>query len=409
MFWSSEQINQIHIELTNVCNAACPVCLRFYRNSPLLRPDLTLGQITLEKFQQYFPSEILKQCRLALFCGVHGDPSVARDTLEIFQYIANSSENIIVRMNTNGGARKPEWWYELGKLFASRADKEWHVTFSIDGLQDTNHLYRRKVVWEDLMANATAFISAGGKAYWDFLIFKHNEHQIDEAMQLSKSMGFQEFVPKKAVGVDDGVNLIPMPAVNAEGQVDYWIEAPVRPENRNLENPQGQLPPYEKTFKPDQYKDLKARKANEYNYSKLVSDFYRNRRKKDKAVGADSCQINCKSKIGPQAKEIFVDNFGRVFPCCYVGSQLNAVFTDDPALQLHHHMEEYGWEHFDLNKSSLKEILAAGHLDRLFADSWAKPSMLEGRLEYCVNMCGKVSGIDKIFTHHLNNKEKKSN
>ena len=43
------------------------------------------------------------------------------------------------------------------------------------------------------MANAKAFIEAGGKARWKMIVFKHNEHQIDEAKLLAKDMGFWEF------------------------------------------------------------------------------------------------------------------------------------------------------------------------------------------------------------------------
>ena len=63
--------------------------------------------------------------------------------------------------------------------------------FSIDGLKNTNELYRRKLEWEKLMRNASAFIEAGGVAYWDMLVFKHNEHQIEEVRQLAKNMGFK--------------------------------------------------------------------------------------------------------------------------------------------------------------------------------------------------------------------------
>ena len=109
--------------------------------------------------------------------------------LEIYQYI-RSCGNAHLCLNTNGGARNTDFWKELGKLKVE-------VTFSIDGLADTNHLYRRNVKWEKLMSNVNAFISAGGYAKWDFLIFKHNKHQINEAEEFSKKLGFKEFQTKE--------------------------------------------------------------------------------------------------------------------------------------------------------------------------------------------------------------------
>jgi MoaA/NifB/PqqE/SkfB family radical SAM enzyme len=67
------------------------------------------------------------------------------------------------------------------------------VTFAIDGLEDTNHLYRRNVKWSKLMENVCGFIDAGGNAGWAMLIFKHNESQIEQCRLLSKELGFNSF------------------------------------------------------------------------------------------------------------------------------------------------------------------------------------------------------------------------
>ena len=116
-FWNKEELSQMHIELTNACNAACPMCVRFHNNSPLTRPDLEIGQITVDKFKKYFPPNIIQKCNLILFCGVDGDPCTAKDMYEICEYIDSVSTKTAVRVNTNGGMRKSEWWSKLGKLF----------------------------------------------------------------------------------------------------------------------------------------------------------------------------------------------------------------------------------------------------------------------------------------------------
>ena len=70
-------------------------------------------------------------------------------------------------MNTNAGAKKPEWWRELAKTIGQNG----HVIFSLDGLKDTTYLYRQNVNWDICMDPAEAFINAGGRARWDYLIF----------------------------------------------------------------------------------------------------------------------------------------------------------------------------------------------------------------------------------------------
>jgi MoaA/NifB/PqqE/SkfB family radical SAM enzyme len=412
LFWNTHELKQMHIELTNACNAACPMCVRFYNNSPLSRPDLEIGQITVDKFKKYFPADIVKKCELILFCGVHGDPCVARDLLEICQYIDQVSPRTAVRINTNGGMRRPDWWVELGQLFSKHTRKNsnhWLITFSIDGLEDTNHLYRRNVKWQNLMENVEAFINSGGTAAWDYLIFKHNEHQIDQAKALSEQLGFDEFIPKKALGVDDGINLKPMPVLDKNGKFEYVIEAPADPRNRNLENPQSTQPLRYWEFNLEDYKKLKSQKNTGKNFQEEVATVYEKRILTEDNSRYDSCSIKCKSKTWSGGKEIFVDNFGRVMPCCYIGTHLNGVYSDTRTLQLHKHMNDYGWEHFSLDLHSLEEILTGGHLDRVFADSWTKDSVANGKLSYCADTCGIHSSIDRIFSHEINDKTKQYN
>ena len=57
---------------------------------------------------------------------------------------------------------------------------------------------------------------------------------------MSAELGFYAFVPKKALGVDDNGSLRRMPAVSREGELEYYIDAPVDPNNRNIENPIGE-------------------------------------------------------------------------------------------------------------------------------------------------------------------------
>jgi sulfatase maturation enzyme AslB (radical SAM superfamily) len=89
-------------------------------------------------------------------------------------------------MNTNGSARTVDWWRDIAEVLKPNG----YVIFSIDGLEDTNHLYRRNTNWEKIISNVNAFIEAGGIAHWEYIVFEHNEHQIDIARDLASSLGF---------------------------------------------------------------------------------------------------------------------------------------------------------------------------------------------------------------------------
>jgi sulfatase maturation enzyme AslB (radical SAM superfamily) len=88
---------------------------------------------------------------------------------------------------TNGSMRNTKFWADLARY------QNLSVTFSIDGLEDTNHIYRINSNWHTIMSNAQAYIQAGGQAAWKFIVFQHNEHQIDTARAVSQQMGFKDF------------------------------------------------------------------------------------------------------------------------------------------------------------------------------------------------------------------------
>lgn len=389
------KINHLHIELTNKCNAACPMCMRFHQSSPLPRTDLILSEISLDQFKSWFPPKLLKQLIQILFCGVHGDPILASEVYEITDYIMSSNPKINLQFNTNGGMRNPEWWEKFGKLLSKNPENR--VVWSVDGLEDTNHLYRRNVQWSKLSANFTAYINAGGRAHWDYLIFKHNEHQIEQAKEYAKQIGFKEFIPKKALGVDDGKNLHPMGALNKQGKLEYIIEAPINPKNRNLENPGMNGSPSVNEFSIESYNKMKEEKSaqryHKWKYERIYEVIDETKYEKE-----NNCKIKCKS-LREGVVDIFIDNYGNVLPCCYVGTHLNSTLPYDSTLQLHYEVKKYGLEKFNLNNYSFEEILKSRHLDNVFTDSWSKDSVKNGKMLFCAETCGKVSSIDKIYTH----------
>jgi pyruvate-formate lyase-activating enzyme len=176
----------VHLEPTTNCNAACPQCLR-------TRTEFEPNELSLEDVRKLFTPDVLMQLEKIYMCGNYGDPASARQTLEMYEYFISVNPNLTIGMNTNGGIRYPDWWTRLAKVMNKPND---YVVFSIDGLEDTNHLYRRNVRWSKVIENAKAFIDAGGSAHWDMLVFEHNKHQVDEAHKLAKDMGFNWFRAK---------------------------------------------------------------------------------------------------------------------------------------------------------------------------------------------------------------------
>jgi MoaA/NifB/PqqE/SkfB family radical SAM enzyme len=361
--WSYDSLSSVHIEMSSKCNAACPGCMRFIQNSPIINPDLIQDEITYDMFVKWFPPEVLSKIYGWIMCGNYGDPLACRDLYKILEYISEYSPGSI-QINTNAGLRSPEVYKKIGELFARRRRYNGEtpyraITFSIDGLEDTNHIYRRNVKWKKVWENLMAYIETGAFAKWDFLQFKHNVHQIDEARKIAKQYGI-DFILKNPFGVEKKA----MPVYNKDLKLEYIIEHATD----NGYPPYNPAPPNWVAPMPEPVKE-------------------------------SGC-INCIAKrTGPwpydqkEIVEIFVNTAGQVLPCCFVGNRMSITHMED-AIQVRKIQKSMGNAN-NLNLHSLKEILDGNILD-IWSNSWNDKS-----IAICWNQCGgndtKERAVDFLF------------
>jgi len=194
--YSYKDITSIHLEITSKCQARCPMCPRRLHGGPLLE-GMYLEEIDLGTFVNWFPRDFVRQLKHVYMCGNLGDPIIAKDTLEIFEYMRETNPDMSLQMHTNGSGRSKDWWTKLAKLNVK-------IVFGIDGLADTHALYRINTDWNKIINNAQTFIQAGGDARWDMLVFEHNQHQVDDCEQMSKDLGFKGFSVKHTTRFKDG-------------------------------------------------------------------------------------------------------------------------------------------------------------------------------------------------------------
>jgi len=180
----------IHFEPTSTCNAACPMCARNINGDGCV---VNLADLSFNKFKEYVTNSLISLEKI-FFCGSLGDPCADKDLLKKIAWVKSIRPSIVVGINTNGSIRNPKWWIECAELLTGIYD---YVVFSIDGLADTNHIYRVNVQFKKIMENAQAYIDAGASAHWDMLVFEHNKHQVQQCKQLAKDMGFTWFRSKE--------------------------------------------------------------------------------------------------------------------------------------------------------------------------------------------------------------------
>ena len=105
--YEKSEIREIHLEMTDNCNAACPMCSR--NNGGYGESNLVTGsEISLDHFLRLVPPAFADQLEHVYYCGNYGDAVTANDCLPISQYL--QEHDVSVSLHTNGGARSEKWW-----------------------------------------------------------------------------------------------------------------------------------------------------------------------------------------------------------------------------------------------------------------------------------------------------------
>lgn len=197
------EINHLHLELSSLCNARCPLCPRNFHGYPI-NTGYVETNLSLADFKKTFVPTRLGRVRETVINGNFGDFVMNPESVDIIQYLHSSHHNMDIRIHTNGSARDREFWSTLGNIGVT-------ILFGIDGLIDTHALYRQDTNFDNIMRNAETFIKAGGNAIWCINQFEHNQAQLPEIHALAKKIGFSE-VQVRPTDRDNG------PVYNRQGQ-----------------------------------------------------------------------------------------------------------------------------------------------------------------------------------------------
>ena len=367
-------IGVFHLELTSRCNALCPMCARTtgldYDNVLLKKRDdlalvdthVSLLEKLLNDSQPFLPEHVFIN-------GNFGDPIMYPHLLEVVKMYKDAGVPQIT-LSTNGSAQTEAWWIELASIMR-KPDK---VIFAIDGLEDTNHLYRVNTKWSTIMRNTKAFIDAGGLARWDFIGFEHNEHQIDEARQLAEDMGFFKFRYKKSnryvIPKDysaDPDTPMEQETLVKKTEIKFVAKQHVKKDKKQVET------------------KLSAPKKTESNTSEKVEHVLKKHKTFENYV--QSTEIECQTA---RDKSIFVDYKGNVWPCCWQGHYYSGVGEDkgsqrriDDRLELEN---KYGKDFNSLSEHSIHDILKSPYFSNDLVKSWQPDQQ---RLYICGKTCGK--------------------
>ena len=223
----------IIVDPMNACQLACPGCVHSNRSKELKRFDWGPGVLSEPMFvgfmRRYGPYAIEAE-----FCN-YGEPLLNRNTPNLIRlaktYLARTM------LSTNMGVKHfdPEAYVNSGLDY---------MTVAIDGAtQRVYEKFRRKGDIEAVFNNVRSLIQAKKKlrkrtplVSWQYLAFEHNEHEIDDAIAMARSLGVDQFVLATPFDVSpDDPSILPskqpprtvvFSADGAQGMVENWNPFP---------------------------------------------------------------------------------------------------------------------------------------------------------------------------------------
>lgn len=359
---------RLQIELSNVCNAKCLHCKRneldFSTLETMLENNVNVSMDNLPvktsedyKTKQHLPVDLITKLlkdapsiKELYLCGSIDDPLGYKHLLELFENIVTDKPNMFIGVHTNGSMRNPAFFLEWGKILKKTNHSIW---FSIDGLEDTNHLYRKNCNWNKIMENASALISTGARVSWQMLVFPWNKHQIEEARQLAKKMGFREFRTR----------------VNKDPRLD------------NLDKFITHIK-LKKNLVPKNLRKLLDKMSDE----EILT--WRNNKQIAKPF-SDTVSVEpimCEWKHEMQQYHLSYD--GRLWPCCYINSA-----TTKYDIELKRRLEmNYDKDFNNLHKHSWNEIISHKFYTNDLVSSWSANThgyRIQDRIPVCTKNCAK--------------------
>ena len=156
----------INIDITYRCTLECPKCLR------RAIPTNNLDDLSLKNFKK-----IIKHFDQIEFCGQISDPIFHPQFIEFLKLTTNKR----VFVHTAASHKSMDWYMDA---FSANKNAIWE--FGIDGLPQDSHKYRINQNGEYLFKVMKAGVELGNDIRWQYIIFKYNENDIPEAIELAQ-------------------------------------------------------------------------------------------------------------------------------------------------------------------------------------------------------------------------------
>jgi len=171
-------VDKFNLDITYKCPLECPFCVRQLEGGKERIKES--GEMTMTELKM-----VISKARHISFCGQISDPIYHSKFDQVMKLVSENPHKSF-SINTNGTRKKPEWWKKMYSL--SHKNVSW--IFGLDGAdQEAANIYRVNTRFDEVLEAMKLGASMGVAVVWQFIVFKHNEHQIELAKQIAKDNG----------------------------------------------------------------------------------------------------------------------------------------------------------------------------------------------------------------------------
>lgn len=157
-------VKDTELELTNICNAKCPLCYRNNKDYIQLRTIQRPLEEVINQLELFTELESIK------LVGTISEPTLYKYFFELIYYL--NYRDIEIEICTNGDTNDQGWWRYLGTLLKPK-DK---VYFTICGsTQELHEVYRKGTNLKRILDNAKAFRNLNKNDYAQLIRFNYND------------------------------------------------------------------------------------------------------------------------------------------------------------------------------------------------------------------------------------------
>ena len=397
----SDRIRYLDFEISSLCNANCPVCVRTNENGKFSNFKQTYW--TLDEVKRVLDKKLIKQLYGIILCGNFGDPMGNPQVADIIEYISEINPTVKFDISTNGGIGNKKLYERIGKYNVN-------LILGIDGVGKKNELHRVNVKWDKVLENVYAFLSnVDNKNLYlevQYILWEENKDQLPLIIDFVKSLGMGKLYIRDPYGGDKN-NVFDKKGnfthvlnklnrndnlsqfLETHWNYDQLLELKQKVSQINIDTPTIITDDFIEFELDNTVYEVKKVHISDEDYEKKKNELVR--------IKEQTCfSLNniTPSNLNKSNYNVFISHDKTIMPCCYIPPHLyefkngfqQADSVDDIfQAQLLNKMIDIGFDKFSVKDKTLREVFDSGVLHNFVYDDLRS----DNASLFCKEMCGK--------------------